>query len=172
MKTNRITERVSDQCIILFPNKSLPIKVYKDDNDTELTMSPTIWDILVKLEKYEDTEEQLRVPIEDFIKSLSKPESVATLPETTLEEAYRIQEKKYLEMDAKAHYEKYKINNQKKLSIKLDHTDFEWLASVYRHDYRSNITEDQQWYTVIHDYVQKLASKNSKKGPANAPRKD
>lgn len=58
--SERITKRIDDDCVELFPGSTLPMKVYRDETDIAYQMSDTMWELVTKLCEYENLEDELK----------------------------------------------------------------------------------------------------------------
>ena len=58
--SERITKRIDDDCVELFPGSTLPMKVYRDETDIAYRMSDTMWELVTKLCEYENLEDELK----------------------------------------------------------------------------------------------------------------
>lgn len=153
---SRITKKVSDTCIELYPQGALPIRINKNDNDTELSVSEHLWGLIEKLCAYEEAEEQYDMTLARMVQLITDPTQASGLSDDVIEAAYRIQEHRYYTEDAKRHADAYVEDNDIKLTKPLDDDDYDWLAMTFESDHDCNAADNDQWDFIVSDYVGKL----------------
>lgn len=153
--SERITKRIDADCMELFPNDALSMKVYQDETSIACNTSGTIWKLVNKLYEYENLEDQLKTKgitmDADTIASHIVTSVDDLLPEM-LEAAYRKQELKYRITEAYLQieeivYDKYPDTKAKcKKAARV-------LAERFIKNYDDSTPDDQQWNKVISDYI-------------------
>lgn len=153
--SERITKRLDDDSIILFPTRTLPMKMSRNEADLALQTSGNMWELACKLCDYEDLEEKLQnkgisCKINDIASHIVA--SVDDLSETMLEDAYRKKEMEYRTQDALRQIEEIIDDNEPVTKAMLIEAA-DVLAERFLDNYDCNIAENQLWDNTINNYI-------------------
>lgn len=154
--SERITKRIDEDCVELFPGSALPMKVYRDETDITYRMSDTMWELVTKLCEYEHLEDDLKakgIALDAGSIASHIVSSVDDLSPEMLETAYRKRELEYRTEDARLQVEKQVDDNDPVTkAIVMEAADV--LAERFIYDYDCNIPENQLWSDVIRQYIE------------------
>lgn len=153
--SERITKRLDDDSIILFPTRTLPMKMSRNEADLALQTSGNMWELACKLCDYEDLEEKLQnkgisCNINDIASHIVT--SVDDLSETMLEDAYRKKEIEYRTQDALRQIEDI-IDDDEPVTKAMLMAAADVLAERFLDNYDCNIAENQLWDITINNYI-------------------
>lgn len=154
--SERITKRIAADCVELFPNDALPMKIYRDETDIAYHMSENMWTLVTKLCEYENLEDKLKAKgialdadtIESHIVS-----SVDDLSQEMLEDAYRKCAIKYRTEEAYYYIDK-QVDEDDPATKAILIESAEELAEKFIDNYDADVPESQIWSNVISQYIE------------------
>lgn len=154
--SERITKHIDADCVELFPDRALPMKVYRDETDIAYRMSDTMWELVTKLCEYENLEDELKtkgITVEADAIASHIVSSVDDLSPEMLEAAYRKRELEYRTEDARRQVEE-QVDDDDPVTkaIVMDAADL--LAERFLYNYDCNIPENQLWSNVISQFIE------------------
>lgn len=154
--SERITNRINTDCVELFPNSTLPMKVYRDESDIAYHMSENMWTLVTKLCEYETLEDKLKTKgidlDEDYITS-HIVSSVDDLSPEMLEAAYRKRKLEYLAKEACRQIDEQVFDKYPDTKAALKKaTDV--LAKRFINNYDGNLSDEANWNHVISHYIE------------------
>lgn len=154
--SERITKHIDEDCVELFPGSTLPMKVYRDETDIAYRMSDTMWELITKLCKYENLEDELKakgIALDAGSIASHIISSVDDLSPEMLEAAYRKRELEYRTEDARLQIEEQVDDNDPVVkAIIIDAAEV--LAERFLDNYDCNTPENQLWSNVISQYIE------------------
>lgn len=154
--SERITRRLSKDCVELFPDRALPMKVYQDETDIAYRMSDTMWELVNKLCDYENLEDQMKakgIAIDADAIASNIISSVDDLSPEMLEAAYRKRELEYRTEDARRQIEE-QVDDDDPVTKAVIMEAADVLAQRFIDNYDCNISENQLWSDVIRQYIE------------------
>jgi hypothetical protein len=154
--SERITRRLSKDCVELFPDRALPMKVYQDETDIAYRMSDTMWELVNKLCDYENLEDQLKtkgIAINADAIASNIISSVDDLSPKMLEAAYRKRELEYRTEDARRQIEE-QVDDDDPVTKAVIMEAADVLAERFIDNYDCNVSENQLWSNVINQYIE------------------
>jgi hypothetical protein len=154
--SERITRRLSKDCVELFPDRALPMKVYQDETDIAYRMSDTMWELVNKLCDYENLEDQLKakgIAINADAIASNIISSVDDLSPKMLEAAYRKRELEYRTEDARRQIEE-QVDDDDPVTKAVIMEAADVLAERFIDNYDCNVSENQLWSNVISQYIE------------------
>lgn len=152
--SERITRRIDDGCIELFPNSALSMKIYRNETDVVYHISNNMWVLANKLCSYENLENNLKakgIALDaDSITSHIVSTADDLSPEL-LEAVYRKRELEYRSEDARRQIDEQVHEDIETKGILREAADV--LAERFIDKYDCNISENQLWSNIISDFI-------------------
>lgn len=154
--SERITKRIDADCVELFPERALPMKVYRDETDVAYHMSESMWSLVNKLCDYENLEDKLKakgitLDADTIVSHIVS--SVEDLSPEMLEAAYRKRELEYRTEDALRQVEE-QVDDDDPVVKAIVMDAAEVLAERFLDNYDCNIPENQLWSNVISQFIE------------------